>query len=276
MSISHKIRSIKVDGGFLNGTVIQFNNHLNCLIGGRGTGKTTVIEFIRYALDFMPDIRLEPKKARELDKLIAANLGNGNTITLKIETQSGLKYTVRRKSSEDTNVIKDNKGDVKQLDFRRSQVFDAEIYSQNDIENAASNPLDQLRIIDKFREEELGGITKELSKLQSKLDSNAAEIFSAKSQLASLQDDISEIDSISEKLRALTVDAGEDPEEVSRHGAKIQAVEKEKKATGRLIRGLEESKHDLDSWLQSLEQLTSTIFSRATLSGPNRGLLEEL
>ena len=276
MPISHRIRSIGVDGGFLDGTVIRFNDHLNCLIGGRGTGKTTVIEFIRYALGFMPDARLEPKKARELDKLITANLGNGNTVTLEIETQSGLKYTVRRKGGEDTNVVKDEGGNIKQLDFRRSQVFDAEIYSQNDIENAASDPLDQLRIIDKFREEELGEIVKELSKLQRELDSNAAEIFSAKSRLASLQDDLSEIDGISEKLKALTVDAGEDPEEVSRHGAKIQAVEKEKKATGRLIRGLEESEHDLDSWLQSLERLTSTTFSRATLSGPNRGLLEEL
>jgi len=224
----------------------------------------------------MPDIRLEPKKARELDKLIAANLGNGNVIALEIETQSGLKYTIRRKGGEDTNVIKDEKGNIKQLDFRRSQVFDAEIYSQNDIENAASDPLDQLRIIDKFREKELGEIAKELSELQRELDSNAAEIFSTKSRLTSLQDDLSEIDGISEKLKALTVDAGEDPEEVSRHGALIQAVEKEKKATGRLISGLGESKHDLDSWLQSLEQLTSTTFSRATLSGPNRVLLEEL
>ena len=136
-----------------------------------------MIECVRYALGFMPDARVEPKKARELDKLITANLGNGNTVTLEIETQSGLKYTVRRKGGEDTNVVKDEGGSIKQLDFRRSQVFDAEIYSQNDIENAASDPLDQLRIIDKFREEELSGIVKELSKLQRELDGNAAEIF---------------------------------------------------------------------------------------------------
>ena len=43
----HKIKSLEVKGGFLDGMRIDFNEELNCLIGGIGTGKTTVIEFIR-------------------------------------------------------------------------------------------------------------------------------------------------------------------------------------------------------------------------------------
>lgn len=53
----HKIKSLEVKGGFLDGMKIEFDDNLNCLIGGRGTGKTTVIEFIRYALGKMPDRR---------------------------------------------------------------------------------------------------------------------------------------------------------------------------------------------------------------------------
>ena len=41
-------------GGFLDGGVIRFNPNLNVLIGGRGTGKSTVIESIRYALGLEP------------------------------------------------------------------------------------------------------------------------------------------------------------------------------------------------------------------------------
>jgi len=51
----HKIKSLEVKGRFLDGMKIEFDDNLNCLIGGRGTGKTTVIEFIRYALGKMPD-----------------------------------------------------------------------------------------------------------------------------------------------------------------------------------------------------------------------------
>ena len=50
----HKIRSMAVSGGFLEGARLDFADGLNCIIGGRGTGKTTVLEFIRYLLGPMP------------------------------------------------------------------------------------------------------------------------------------------------------------------------------------------------------------------------------
>ena len=34
--------------GFLSGLNVEFNPLLNCLIGGRGTGKSAIIELIRY------------------------------------------------------------------------------------------------------------------------------------------------------------------------------------------------------------------------------------
>jgi hypothetical protein len=38
----HRIVSLAVDGGFLDGARLEFTGGLNCIIGGRGTGKTTV------------------------------------------------------------------------------------------------------------------------------------------------------------------------------------------------------------------------------------------
>jgi ABC-type multidrug transport system ATPase subunit len=38
----HRIRSLEVTGGFLQGMKLDFSEGLNCVIGGRGTGKTTV------------------------------------------------------------------------------------------------------------------------------------------------------------------------------------------------------------------------------------------
>jgi len=42
----HKIKSLEIKNGFLDGMKIEFDYNLNCLISGRGTGKTTAIEFI--------------------------------------------------------------------------------------------------------------------------------------------------------------------------------------------------------------------------------------
>ena len=50
----HRLRSLNVVGGFLDGLTLDFSSGLNCLIGHRGTGKTTVLEFVRYALDEFP------------------------------------------------------------------------------------------------------------------------------------------------------------------------------------------------------------------------------
>lgn len=44
------ITRIQVEAGFLNGFDLKLVNGLNVLIGARGTGKTSVIELIRYAL----------------------------------------------------------------------------------------------------------------------------------------------------------------------------------------------------------------------------------
>jgi histidinol phosphatase-like PHP family hydrolase len=42
-----RILGMHVDGGFLTGQVIQFNPNLNCIVGGRGTGKSTAFEAAR-------------------------------------------------------------------------------------------------------------------------------------------------------------------------------------------------------------------------------------
>lgn len=42
-----RIRAISMDGGFLTGQGINFSPNLNCIIGGRGTGKSTTFEAIR-------------------------------------------------------------------------------------------------------------------------------------------------------------------------------------------------------------------------------------
>jgi DNA repair ATPase RecN/histidinol phosphatase-like PHP family hydrolase len=45
-SVPH-VLGISFDGGFLSGQTIQFSPNLNCIIGGRGTGKSTAFEAVR-------------------------------------------------------------------------------------------------------------------------------------------------------------------------------------------------------------------------------------
>ena len=44
------IERIQIEDGFLDGLDVQFADGLNVVIGARGTGKTSLIELIRFAL----------------------------------------------------------------------------------------------------------------------------------------------------------------------------------------------------------------------------------
>lgn|GEM_PF-3841271 len=70
----HRIRWIAIVGGFMDGSKIEFAPGLNCIIGARGTGKTTAPEFIRFAVDAMPDDR---EACKRIEALVNRNLDFG-------------------------------------------------------------------------------------------------------------------------------------------------------------------------------------------------------
>jgi len=49
-----RIETLHFFSGYLDGIHIELSPHLNAVIGGRGTGKSTLVECLRYALDAPP------------------------------------------------------------------------------------------------------------------------------------------------------------------------------------------------------------------------------
>jgi len=48
------VKEITWEGGFLGGVTLPLSDSLTALIGGRGTGKSTAVESLRYVLDLEP------------------------------------------------------------------------------------------------------------------------------------------------------------------------------------------------------------------------------
>lgn len=46
-----RIESVRIQGGFHDGLDVEFGPGLNAVIGGKGTGKSTLVEILRYVLD---------------------------------------------------------------------------------------------------------------------------------------------------------------------------------------------------------------------------------
>ena len=75
------IDSISWSGGFLNDVTLPFNKELTTIIGGRGSGKSTIIESIRYVLNATP---LASQITNEHESLIQEVVKPGTTIELKV------------------------------------------------------------------------------------------------------------------------------------------------------------------------------------------------
>lgn len=125
-----RFTSIAVFGGYLDGFQVDLSENLTTIIGGRGTGKSTLINIIRYALGKEP-IGKEAKS--EFNEMIQHNLGTLSRVELKIisNSQHGQMYTIKRRFKQNP-VITDKDGTVSPLSVDDVLPF-AEIYGQNEI-----------------------------------------------------------------------------------------------------------------------------------------------
>lgn len=96
------IRSIRFDGGILDGQTLHFSSELNTLIGIRGSGKSSILEAVRYALDYPRGEKAQDTKYK--DELIRHTLGSGGKVTLTACDVYGQEFTISRIFREAPNV----------------------------------------------------------------------------------------------------------------------------------------------------------------------------
>jgi hypothetical protein len=168
LSPHHVVLSISVTGGFLGGTRLEFADGLNCLIGGRGAGKTTALEFVRFGLGLMPDPKTSLQRHRTIDSLVKANLSTGR-LSIELQTKTGMRYTAGRGANESVQVLNEA-GTAVPISLDRDQIFGADVFSQNEIEEISSSPAAQLELLDRFREQEAVKIARDLEQLKRQLD----------------------------------------------------------------------------------------------------------
>lgn len=75
-----RVLSMEIQGGFLDGLALRFNDDLTTLIGGRGAGKSAILETLRYALN-------GPVYSDQSERmsLVGYALGSGGRVRLVIE-----------------------------------------------------------------------------------------------------------------------------------------------------------------------------------------------
>ena len=127
------IERIQVEGGFLDNLDVNFRAGLNVLIGARGTGKTSLIELIRFVLDasaFTEDAALRGKQ-----QAVSVLQGGQVAITLRDGEE---RWIVTRNARDETP--------------RSSRLIPSVmVLAQSEIEAVGAQAGGRLQLIDRFR-----------------------------------------------------------------------------------------------------------------------------
>jgi len=100
------IKSITFQGGKLGGTTINLNHAMNNLIGIRGSGKSSILESIRYALDI--ELTKQNVDREYKTNLVNHALGSGGKIILQVVDDQNNEYRIGKILGERANVYKGN------------------------------------------------------------------------------------------------------------------------------------------------------------------------
>jgi len=194
-----RIETLKMTGGYLDGLEINFSEHLNAVIGGRGTGKSTLLESLRFALDIEP-IGQSAKK-QHLD-IVKENLGRSKArveLTVRSSKMNGRIFRIARRYGEDPTVVD---SDGKPSSFSPKELMPGvELYGQNEIYEIAQDASNQGHLLSRFLEEGQAEDEAMIREALKKLSDNRTKLLDAQKAVADLEDEVARIPKIEEEIK---------------------------------------------------------------------------
>jgi chromosome segregation protein len=129
------IKSVEFQGDKLDGKTIDFSPELNTFIGIRGSGKSTIIEALRYALDIPFGKNAADREYKEQSAKYA--LGSGGKITLRAIDRHNQEYEVRRIIGEQPDVYVNGKLQPG-INIRETVLHKPIYFGQKDLSNTGA------------------------------------------------------------------------------------------------------------------------------------------
>ena len=196
LSYQSSINSLRVFGGYLDGFSVEFSAHLDTIIGGRGTGKSTIINLIRYALGKEPN----KERVKEYNEMIEHNLGSGSRVEMEVTSyaQYGQKFKIIRRYKTDP-VIEDANGNVTSM-VADEILPNIEIYGQNEIVDVIKSNPSIAKIVSRLFSVD-SSLRQTIDEAYKKLHMNTNEIIDCNKQIDNDESTVSDLPALKERLR---------------------------------------------------------------------------
>jgi ABC-type lipoprotein export system ATPase subunit len=191
-----RLEGVRFTGGYLDGVDIRLSGHLDTIIGGRGTGKTTLLECLRYVMEQEP---ISERARRTHREIVKQNLGAGRVeIQVRSQIMQGRRFTISRRYGEDA-MVQDESGNASS--FRPGEVLPRlEFFGQNEIFDVAQDERGLTRLLDRFL---FSGATsaQKQSEIRNKLQDNAKRLLDAREKLAEIEDQVARLPKLEEQAK---------------------------------------------------------------------------
>lgn len=227
------------EGGFLDGVGFAINPELNCLIGGKGTGKSTVIETIRFA--FGCDYRTE-EVGLAATHLLEHAFRSGSKVSVIVETDAPARkrYVIER-TAPHAPVVRDIDGRA-MPELSPLGLLCPSVYGQKEIYGVAQDPPALLTLLDGFAQEELRpALDVEQTRLE-RTRQNGRLIVDAQRRIDDAEGKLAELPAL-EEWRARFKEAG------------FEELLRERRLLDREERLLEHAAQGLDRRLRALDDV---------------------
>lgn len=184
------------EGGFLDGAAVHFNPNLNVLVGGRGTGKSTVVESIRsvLALDAVGD---EARKAHE--GIVRHVLKSGTKISLLVRAHRPAvrEYRIER-TIPNPPLVRDDRGEVSNLS-PQDVLPRVEVFGQHEISELTKSREKLTRLLDRFVERD-ESLPRRKSELRRDLEKNRRSLLDARAEIRQIEERLAALPGLEETL----------------------------------------------------------------------------
>lgn len=163
------IDSIDISNSRFMGPIqLEWNPQFNCLIGGRGTGKSTILEYLRWALCDQPPAILDDEDLPNFQKkrisLIEKTLIPFEAVVTVTFTINGVRHAVRRNSRTKELLLKiDDQGFTPCIEDDVRSLIPLQAYSQKQLSAVGVRTDELLRFV-------LASINKQMSDFASKVE----------------------------------------------------------------------------------------------------------
>lgn len=184
------------EGGFLDGATICLNPNLNVLVGGRGAGKSTVIESLRYVLGLDP-IGEDADKAHQ--GIVRHVLRSGTKVSLRVRCYRPAQrnYVIER-TVPNPPVVRDENGHVSNL-LPEDILPRVEVYGQHEISELSRSREKLTRLLDRFAERD-PSLARRKADMRRDLKKTREDMLDVRQELQQIEERLATLPGLEETL----------------------------------------------------------------------------